>query len=137
MPATRCGFATRGSYVQVLTGEQRHCGGTGVYTGGGVHFSSGIAMDGASNAWVVNTTFTAPDTGLLSEFSNSGTAITPTTGYVSSTMLAPSGIGVDSSGDVWVSNNGNSTVSEFIGAAVPVTTPLAYGIQVGSVGRRP
>jgi hypothetical protein len=129
-------IATHGSYVQVLKNN-----GTALaqYTGGGVHFSSGIAMDGASNAWIANTTFSLTTPGFLSEFSNGGTAITPSTGYTSSTMISSgaSSLALDSSGDVWVANNGNSTVSEFIGAAVPVTTPLAYAVQFSLLGTRP
>jgi hypothetical protein len=126
-------YSTHGSNVVVL-----NTSGTAVaYTGGALQYSQAIAMDGASNAWIANTTFTPPDPGRLSEFSNGGTALTPSTGYQSSTMLSPTGIAVDSAGDVWVTNKGNSTVSEFIGAAVPVTTPLAYGVQFNLLGTRP
>ena len=54
-----------------------------------------------------------------------------------STMINPSGIAIDGSGDVWVSNNGNSTVSEFIGAATPVVTPLSVGVKNSTLGTRP
>jgi sugar lactone lactonase YvrE len=133
--SNRVWYSTHGSNVVVMNND-----GTSkstAYSGGGLQYSQAIAMDGASNAWIANTTFTAPDPGLLSEFSNSGTAITSSTGYKSSTMLAPSGIAVDGSGDVWVINKGNSTVSEFIGAAVPVITPFAYALQVGQLGSEP
>jgi hypothetical protein len=46
-------------------------------------------------------------------------------------------LAIDGSGDVWVTNNGNSTVSEFIGAAVPVVTPLAVGVKNNTLGTRP
>jgi DNA-binding beta-propeller fold protein YncE len=108
-----------------------------VHTGGALEYSQAIAMDGAGNAWIANTTFTPPDPGILSEFSNAGTAMTSSTGFQSSTMLSPTGIAVDSSGDVWVTNKGNSTVSEFVSAAVPVATPLAYGVQFSLLGTRP
>lgn len=127
-------FSTHGSNVVVLNNN-----GTvlATYTGGGVQYSQGICMDGAGDAWVVNTTFSGNDPGLLSEFSNGGTALTSSAGYKFATMLSPTAIAVDGSGDVWVTNRGNSTVSEFIGAAVPVATPLAYGLQLGQLGTRP
>jgi sugar lactone lactonase YvrE len=127
-------YSTHGSNVAVFNTSGTE---VGLYTGGGLQYSQAIAMDGASNAWIANTTFTAPDPGLLSEFSNGGTAITSSTGYKSSTMLSPTGIAVDSAGDVWVTNKGNSSVSEFIGAAVPVLTPLSYALSLSEQGTRP
>ena len=115
-------------------------GAVGTYTGGGLRLSQAIAIDGAGNAWIENTNASLTTPGLLSEFSNGGTAITPSTGYTSSTLISnttPVGMAIDGSGDVWVANSGNSTVTEFIGAAVPVTTPLSYGVANSLLGTRP
>jgi hypothetical protein len=46
-------------------------------------------------------------------------------------------LAIDGSGDVWVTNNGNSSVTEFIGAGVPVITPLAVGVENNKLGTRP
>jgi hypothetical protein len=132
--SSRVWVATHGSNVRVLSDTGTA---VGTYTGGGLGLSQAIAMDGAGNAWIANRVSSVSLPGLLSEFSNSGTALTSSTGFTTATMINPTGIAVDLSGDAWVSNAGNSTVTEFIGAAVPVTTPLAYGAQIGSLGTRP
>lgn len=126
--------ATHGSNVKVLTDTGTA---VGTYTGGGLGLSQGIAIDGANNAWIVNRVSSATSPGLLSEFTNGGTALTSSTGYTSSTMLNPNAIAIDESGDVWVTNNNNSTVSEFIGAAAPVMTPLAVAVSNAMLGQRP
>ncbi len=135
--ASHVWVATHGNNVKVLTDTG---GAVGTYTGGGLRLSQAIAIDGAGNAWIENTNASLTTPGLLSEFSNGGTAITPSTGYTSSTLISnttPVGMAIDGSGDVWVANSGNSTVTEFIGAAVPVTTPLSYGVANSLLGTRP
>ena len=49
----------------------------------------------------------------------------------------PMALAIDGSGDVWVTNNGNSSVTEFIGVGVPVITPLAAGVASNKLGTRP
>jgi len=39
-------------------------------------------------------------------------------------LIEPYAVAIDASGNAWVSNAGNDTVTEFIGAATPVKTPL-------------
>lgn len=126
--------ATHGNNVKVLNDTG---GAVGTYTGGGLGMSQGIAIDGAGSAWVVNTSSSLTVAGLLSEFSSSGTALTPSTGFTMASMINPTGIAIDGSGNVWVPNSGNSTVTEFIGAATPVVTPLAVGVQNNTLGTRP
>jgi hypothetical protein len=129
--------ATHGSNVRVLSDTGTA---VGTYTGGGLGLSQAIAIDGAGNAWIENTKASLTTPGLLSEFTNGGTAITASTGYTSSTLISnttPIGFAVDGSGDLWVTNNGNSSVTEFIGAGVPVVTPLAVGVKNNTLGTRP
>jgi hypothetical protein len=133
-------ICTHGSKLVVLNGSGTVIStGTGLFTGGGLQFSQAIAMDGASNAWIVNTHFGSPANGDLSEFSQSGQVLSPNAGYTSSTMSStnPMALAIDGSGDVWVTNNGNSSVTEFIGAGVPVITPLAAGVASNKLGTRP
>jgi hypothetical protein len=95
------------------------------YSGAGLDDPLGIAIDGAGNVWVANRYGSR-----VSEFSNSGSAISPTNGYQggklnTSTLEA---IAIDGSGNVWLSNPNVPSVTELIGAAVPVITPLAAGL---------
>jgi hypothetical protein len=102
--------------------------GTGI-AGGGLNHPQGIASDGAGNAWVAN--YRGPtNANAISEFSSAssatpGAAISPSTGWgADAGLLEAYAIAIDASGNVWVTNFGLNTVTEFVGMAVPVKTPL-------------
>jgi len=101
------------------------------YTGGGLNVPEGIAIDGAGNVWVANrgTTATSPPypNSCISEFSSVGAAISPSTGFQAGLNL-PLSIAIDGSGNVWVSNTSLNTVTEFVGAATPVVTPIVANL---------
>ena len=42
----------------------------------------------------------------------------------------PTGITIDAAGNIWVSNYSNNTLTEFIGLAAPVKTPLLGPVRV-------
>jgi streptogramin lyase len=88
----------------------------------GLNVPTGITTDGANNVWVTN----GVSAGSLSELNSSGTVISPTTGFGS--LNTPVSIGVDASGNVWTANFGSNTVSEFVGIASPVVTPIAANV---------
>jgi sugar lactone lactonase YvrE len=109
-------LANTGSVVVVSTG----------YSGGGLDGPNGIAIDGAGNVWVTN--FEGNSITEL-EGANSatpGAAVSPSSGFGTDANLGrPYGIAIDASGNLWVSNFGLSTITQFLGAATPVKTPLA------------
>jgi hypothetical protein len=79
---------------------------------------AGIASDGLS-FWVAN----GAASGSLAQFAfGSATPKSPVAGFGS--LNAPVGVAVDSSGNVWTANSGSNTVSQFVGLAAPVSTPL-------------
>jgi streptogramin lyase len=95
------------------------------YTSGGIDHPNGIAIDGAGNVWVAN--YHGNDlTELVGAYSSSqGDPLSPSTGFgADAGLLLPFGIAIDASGNIWVSNYGASTITEFVGAAAPVKTPL-------------
>jgi hypothetical protein len=120
---------------------------------GGLSAPYGIAFDGANNMWVANnsgnsvTELVNPLTGILTNTQSSGVAITalspPSTGYKpyasSSTyqISGPTAIAVDISGDVWVANTSNNTVSEIIGSATPVVAPISLGALDNKLASKP
>jgi DNA-binding beta-propeller fold protein YncE len=53
-----------------------------------------------------------------------GEALSPASGFSNAGLQQPFAIAIDPSGDVWVTNFGNDSVTEFIGIAAPVKTPL-------------
>jgi sugar lactone lactonase YvrE len=119
-------------------------------TGGGLSGPDGIAIDGGGNVWVAN--YGTPPYSLteVSIIGGNATAVSPGTGYTGEVAASPFGpvltnplgIAIDGSGNVWVVNltNGTTTpdnVVEFVGAAVPVVTPLAAGVKNGTLGTTP
>jgi hypothetical protein len=111
-------FANNGTPVSTSAG----------YTGGGLNQPTEMAIDGAGNVWVSNFVDNTGTKGALSEFTNKGAALSPATGYASSGLHWPLGVAVDGSGDVWTANQGSNFVTELIGAATPVVTPIAAGL---------
>ena len=97
--------------------------GTG-YTGGGLNDSIGLVIDGAGNVWLANSDFNC-----ISEFNSNGTAISGPNGYTNSSVIGSSIIAIDGSGNVWVNDPApSSTISEFVGAASPVVTPVVANL---------
>jgi streptogramin lyase len=94
-------------------------------TGGGIVHPNGLAVDGAGNVWVANYRGASISELAGANAISPGTPISPSTGFGSDASLsAPFSIAVDASGNVWVSNQGSNAVTEFLGAATPVKTPV-------------
>ncbi len=87
-----------------------------------LNLPTGVATDGASNVWITNGTAA----GSIVELNSGGTVVSPSTGFGS--LNTPASIAVDSSGNLWTANLGDNSVSEFVGVASPVTTPIAANV---------
>jgi len=103
--------------------------GSDPFTGGGLGGPKGIAIDGSGNIWIADAT-----SGVISEFSSSGAAISPANGYgyctfCISSMGLPFGVAIDGSGDVWMTGYSYGTLTEFVGAATPVVTPIVANLM--------
>ncbi len=102
-----------------------------------------IAIDGSGHLWLV--TLLDPNNGnpaSLVELTSSGAPLTSSLsapGLVGPSISdGPAALAVDGSGNVWVLIGvGSSTVTEYIGVASPVVTPLALGTATKSLGKRP
>jgi hypothetical protein len=121
-------------------------GSTG-YTAANMNNPLVIAIDGADNVWV-----TSVNSNYVSEITNSGTVLSGGHGYTGSNTMGvydptnggPFGVAIDGSGNAWVTNYDLSTVTEMVGVAVPVITPICAGLPAtatsngtSSLGTRP
>jgi streptogramin lyase len=104
--------------------------GSGLYSGGGVSNPRALAVDGLGQVWIAN------GNGTLSAFANTGNAISPSSGIIAAGLSTPGGVAIDLSGNVWVSNTTNNSVTEIVGAAVPVA-PLSTSLTNSTTGARP
>ncbi len=130
-------------------------------TGAGFVYPFGSAIDGNGNVWITNrcgpnnTCGTATYSSTLVEINGSNNkAISPSTNYrpeaqypaISTTLTAvmpdPLNVAIDPSGNVWITNfvSGASTtsaVTEIVGAAAPVVTPLSAAAGLNKLGQKP
>jgi sugar lactone lactonase YvrE len=115
----------------------------------------GMFIDGLGNIWVAtynDGSATAP--GALLEYSSVGAIISPTTGYGANGTLPPSpgfpgAMAVDRSGNLWLAGNtpvpsspsggtqAAGYVTELIGIAAPVVTPITVAATNNALGARP
>jgi len=101
---------------------------SGGYTGGGLDDPGSISIDGVGHVWVGNTIGN-----VLSEFSSTGTALSPSTGFQSGALYAvppnSGGMAIDGSGNIWFSNYYLEALTEAVGAAAPVVTPIVANLK--------
>jgi alpha-tubulin suppressor-like RCC1 family protein len=97
------------------------------FTGGGLNAPNGIAVDANGNVWVSNFF-----SGVTELSGSTGSALSPASGFTGGGMDFAWGISIDGGGDVWVANSGSNSVTEIVGAAAPVITPLIAQITQGA-----
>lgn len=133
---TQTNYPNAGQSISKLSPAGVPLSGTGFTAGPQVPFS--LAIDGSSNVWVI--TGGAP---ALSVYELAPTGA-PTLAIQHTTNLReylddPQSIALDSTGSVWISNGLDPTITQFIGAATPVVTPVAANLlpPYGSPASKP
>jgi hypothetical protein len=120
-----------GNSVGLLTAAGQVVTGSSGITGGGLSHPQGIAIDGAGTAWVAN--YRGPSISELAAATTStpGAVLSPTAGWgPDAQLLEAFAIAVDPSGNLWTTNFGSNTLTEFVGMAAPVKTPLLGPVRV-------
>jgi sugar lactone lactonase YvrE len=85
----------------------------------------GIAIDGAGHVWVANLHSHTITELAGSTAASPGAILSPTAGYASDAgFIEAYAIVVDSSGNLWVTDFNNGTLTEIVGLATPVKTPV-------------
>jgi hypothetical protein len=106
------------------------------FTGGGLSTPVGVALDGNASVFVAN----SDSSDSISKFTTSGTALSPSTGYTSGltgSSIGHKNLAIDGSGDVWLANTLANSVTEVIGVAAPVVTPLSAGAATSTIATKP
>jgi DNA-binding beta-propeller fold protein YncE len=86
----------------------------------------GIAVDGTGTVWVANYRGNSISEMSGASSASPGTFLSPVSGFgTDASLLEPYGLALDASGNAWVSNFGNNTVTQFVGIATPIKTPFA------------
>jgi hypothetical protein len=121
-----------GDSIGAISSSGNVLSGASGFTGGGVVHPQGIAPDGAGTIWVAN--YRGPSISELAGVgakAGTGTALSPAAGWgPDAKLLEAFGLAIDASGNIWVSNFGSNTITEFVGMAVPVKTPLLGAVRV-------
>lgn len=102
----------------------------GTLTGSSLTGGQALAIDGQGFIWIVNADKK------VARFYYSGQA-NPIGVAAAGNISAPTGILVDTAGSLWISNGGNNTVTEIIGAAAPVATPVVTQVVAAQPATRP
>ena len=107
------------------------------YYGAGLNAPVDLAVDGLGNVWLANSGGNS-----VSEFLSTGRPQSGNSGYGSAALVNPFRVALDRSGNVWVANLGTSVVgsgviTQIVGVAAPVVTPLSVAIQSNALNQRP
>jgi hypothetical protein len=97
----------------------------GGITGGGINHPQGVAIDGAGTVWIAN--YRGPSLTQIAGANAAapGEVLSPSGGLgADAALLEAYAIAADASGNLWISNFGNNTLTQFVGLASPVRTPL-------------
>jgi streptogramin lyase len=79
-----------------------------VYSGGGIDYSAGVAIDKSGNVWTTDYSDNS-----ISEFNTLGVPAS-STGYTNAQLDGPGSIAIDSTGNVWTTNYSGNTLSEYV-----------------------
>jgi streptogramin lyase len=126
---TVSGYSYTGTSISKLSSNGTPLSGSG-FTNNAMSNPYALAIDGSGNVWIANGYDYEGDNSVL-ELSPSGT-LSMSINHTNSAreyLNGPQSIAVDSAGNVWFSDGDTNTVTEFLGVATPVVTPLAANLQ--------
>ncbi len=110
------------------------------YTGAGLNSPIALAIDGGGTVWIAN-----GGANTISEIplaAAGGVGQSGTIGYGLAALTNPYKLAIDGSGNLWVINlgtkvAGSGTITQFVGMAAPVVTPMSIAVKTNSIASRP
>jgi hypothetical protein len=95
----------------------------------GISSPTGISVDGRGTTWLPNNA--SPSISELSLFG--ANPLSPSTGFQKASTFLNAGraSAVDQAGNIWIAGDGNTFLTEIVGAAVPIYQPYAVGLANG------
>lgn len=102
-----------------------------------------LAIDGANRVWFANNDFTSaptntPQKNAIFLLSSTGTIANGANGYQATpSTVEPDSLAIDASGNIWFNSQSDGNLHEIVGAAVPVSLPVAYATANSKLGARP
>jgi streptogramin lyase len=102
------------------------------FTGGGLNFPEGIAIDASGDVWVANGGSDPSingGNGSITELSSQGAILSGTNGFTGGGIYYPEPMAIDASGNVWIANEGsdpsvnggNGSITELSSSGVALT----------------
>lgn len=113
-----------------LTAFESNGASSNTATGSTLTGGKALAVDGNGYIWIVNAD------GKVAKFYYLG-QVYPIGVAAAGNISGATGILVDTAGSLWISNGSNNTVTEIIGAAASVATPIVTQVITGQPGNRP
>ena len=94
----------------------------------GLSTPAAVASDGAQNVWTVNNLAGANS---VFEIGVGKQALSPATGFQKTAAYLGSArsLAIDPSGNVWIGLDGANSITQLVGAAVPVVQPFSAGLH--------
>jgi hypothetical protein len=68
---------------------------------------------------------------------STGAVISGPIGYTSNSLFGTMALAIDGAGNIWIQNSSTASLTEFVGVAAPVVTPLAAAVANHSIATRP
>jgi streptogramin lyase len=98
---------------------------SGPFVSASMDHPQNVAIDGSGNVWLTNFRGNAVTELAGASSAQPGAALSPAVGWgVDAGLVEGFPIAVDASGNVWVASFATNVLTEFVGAAAPVKTPL-------------